>query len=301
MAAPRRTSSARASTSCGSPTTMLTVRAGYSRYFTPPPLGQVNNGAIATLAGTVAAPDVTTERPGEGRAGRTISTSASTVKPLRRPDLGLGAYYKIAQQPSRRRPVRRAHHPHLLQLRQGHRQRHRVQRQLRRTVPGRSISTSPWSAAAAPTSTPRSSISARPSSPTSPTTTSTSTTARAGPMSGGAAYTFNPDRDWATRVSADMMFGSGLRKTRRHPQRPLAARLRRGQRLAGAEDPDRPRQDDAGPFRRHQPVRQPATRSATARASASAPRSSAMRRTFLVTLDAKILTHNRHDLGAPDG
>jgi len=30
-------------------------------------------------------------------------------------------------------------------------------------------------------------------------------------MSTGAAYTFNPDKDWATRVSADMLFGSGLR------------------------------------------------------------------------------------------
>ena len=27
----------------------------------------------------------------------------------------------------------------------------------------------------------------------------------------GAAYTFNADKDWATRVSADMLFGSGLR------------------------------------------------------------------------------------------
>ena len=30
-------------------------------------------------------------------------------------------------------------------------------------------------------------------------------------MSSGAAYTFNPDKDWATRISTDMLFGSGLR------------------------------------------------------------------------------------------
>jgi outer membrane receptor protein involved in Fe transport len=32
-------------------------------------------------------------------------------------------------------------------------------------------------------------------------------------MSSGAAYTFNPDKDWATKVSTDMLFGSGLRTT----------------------------------------------------------------------------------------
>ena len=31
--------------------------------------------------------------------------------------------------------------------------------------------------------------------------------------SAGAAYTFNPDSDWATRVSGDVLFGSGLRTT----------------------------------------------------------------------------------------
>ena len=32
-------------------------------------------------------------------------------------------------------------------------------------------------------------------------------------FSAGAAYTFNADNDWATKVSADMLFGSGLRTT----------------------------------------------------------------------------------------
>ena len=30
-------------------------------------------------------------------------------------------------------------------------------------------------------------------------------------MSSGAAYTFNPDKDWATRISTDLLYGSGLR------------------------------------------------------------------------------------------
>ena len=32
-------------------------------------------------------------------------------------------------------------------------------------------------------------------------------------MSSGGAYTFNRDKDWATKVSADMLYGSGLRTT----------------------------------------------------------------------------------------
>jgi hypothetical protein len=32
-------------------------------------------------------------------------------------------------------------------------------------------------------------------------------------MSSGAAYTFNPATDWATKVSTDFLFGSGLRTT----------------------------------------------------------------------------------------
>jgi hypothetical protein len=32
-------------------------------------------------------------------------------------------------------------------------------------------------------------------------------------FSTGAAYTFNADREWATEVSTDILFGSGLRTT----------------------------------------------------------------------------------------
>ena len=51
-----RTSSARASTSSGSPTTGRPLHAGYARYFTPPPLEQVAPPTVARFAGTTAAP-----------------------------------------------------------------------------------------------------------------------------------------------------------------------------------------------------------------------------------------------------
>ena len=67
----RRTSSARASTSCGSPTTMLTAHAGYARYFTPPPLIQVEQRRRSPpLLGTDGRARSDAERSGEGRARR---------------------------------------------------------------------------------------------------------------------------------------------------------------------------------------------------------------------------------------
>jgi outer membrane receptor protein involved in Fe transport len=78
------------------PNDWLTAHAGYSRYFTPPPLAQVNtNGVLATL-GTTAQPavltnDVTTaERADYFDAG-------FQLKPLPGWTVGFDAYYKIAQ------------------------------------------------------------------------------------------------------------------------------------------------------------------------------------------------------------
>ena len=59
----------------------------------------------------------------------------------------------------------------------------------------------------------RSSISSRRSWTTSPATGSSPTTTRAGRARLGAAYVFNMDSDWATRVSADVLYGIGLRQT----------------------------------------------------------------------------------------
>lgn len=74
----------------------LTVHAGYSRYFTPPPLAQVNNYAIAVTAGTTAAPAVTQNDP--VRAERANYFDAGfEVRPSTGLKFGVDAYYKIAQ------------------------------------------------------------------------------------------------------------------------------------------------------------------------------------------------------------
>ena len=78
------------------PNDWLTAHAGYSRYFSPPPLAQVNtNGVLATL-GTTAQPAVTTNDP--VRAERADYFDAGfQLKPLPRLTVGFDAYYKIAQ------------------------------------------------------------------------------------------------------------------------------------------------------------------------------------------------------------
>jgi outer membrane receptor protein involved in Fe transport len=78
------------------PDEMFTFRAGYSRYFTPPPLIQVSSNSIAALAGTVAAPEVTTNDPVRAERADYFDVGV-TAKPLRGLTLGLSAYYKIAQ------------------------------------------------------------------------------------------------------------------------------------------------------------------------------------------------------------
>ena len=199
-----------------------------------------------------------------------------TAQAAARPDARPRRLLQDRPEPARRRPVRRADHPHLVQLRQRHRQRRRVQRQLRRrpvvglfaTSPGRqrhrhqhqlrAVQFRPGRARLhrqqlhLPRPQPGLDL-ARPAPPTPSTA----------------------DTDWATRVSADMLFGSGLRTTRRHAQRPVAARLCRRQRLAGAEAPDRPRQGARRCASTSSTCSTTATRCATARASASAPRNSA--------------------------
>jgi outer membrane receptor protein involved in Fe transport len=75
------------------PGDIWTLHAGYARYFTPPPLAQVNNGAIAATAGTTAAPAVTTNDA--VRAERSNYFDAGVeVRPTDNLKFGIDAYYK---------------------------------------------------------------------------------------------------------------------------------------------------------------------------------------------------------------
>lgn len=77
------------------PNDVLTAHAGYARYFTPAPLAQVNNGAIAATLGTTAAPMLTTNDP--VRAERSHYFDAGfELQPTDGLKFGFDAYYKIA-------------------------------------------------------------------------------------------------------------------------------------------------------------------------------------------------------------
>src|SRR4029079_663940 len=78
------------------PNDILTAHAGYARYFTPPPLSQVNNGAIAVTAGTTAAPAVTQNDPVKGERAHYFEAGFE-VRPKPGLKFGFDAYYKIAE------------------------------------------------------------------------------------------------------------------------------------------------------------------------------------------------------------
>ena len=142
------------------PNDVLTAHAGYSRYFTPPPLDQVSDGADRRRLRHDRRARSHAERSGAGRARRTISTSASTLKPLAGLTLGVDAYYKIA---TNLLDEGQFGAPIILtsfNYANGHRQGRRAHGELRQRPVVGLFGNIAWSAGArAPTSTPRSSTS----------------------------------------------------------------------------------------------------------------------------------------------
>jgi outer membrane receptor protein involved in Fe transport len=78
------------------PNDVLTAHAGYARYFTPPPLAQVNSAAIAATAGTTAAPTVTQNGPVTAERSNYFD-GGFELRPLAGLKVGVDAYYKLAQ------------------------------------------------------------------------------------------------------------------------------------------------------------------------------------------------------------
>jgi outer membrane receptor protein involved in Fe transport len=191
------------------PDEMFTFRVGYSRYFTPPPLIQVSASSIATLAGTVAAPEVTTNDPVRAERADYFDVGV-TAKPLRGLTVGLSAYYKIAQnlldEGQFGAPISLTSFNYANSIVKG-------------VEFNASYDEGPWS------------VYFNGAYGSGIGTNINSAQFNFGQaelayiannyialdhsqgwtMSSGGAYTFNPDKDWATRVSADMLFGSGLR------------------------------------------------------------------------------------------
>jgi outer membrane receptor protein involved in Fe transport len=78
------------------PDPRVALRGGYARYFTPPPLAQVNANALAVRTNTSAAPEVTQNDPVKAERADYFDLGI-TAKPLEGLTLGFSAYYKIAQ------------------------------------------------------------------------------------------------------------------------------------------------------------------------------------------------------------
>lgn len=78
------------------PNSMVSLRAGYARYFVPAPLNQVNPNSIQVLSGTAVAPEVALNSP--VRAERSDNFDIGlTVKPVDGLTIGFAGYYKFAQ------------------------------------------------------------------------------------------------------------------------------------------------------------------------------------------------------------
>jgi len=78
------------------PTPEITLRAGYARYFVPAPLNQVSVAALAARAGTVAAPEVMTNDPVRAERSDNIDIGL-TVKPVDGLTIGFSGFYKWAE------------------------------------------------------------------------------------------------------------------------------------------------------------------------------------------------------------
>ena len=188
------------------PDDMLT-RAGYARYFTPPPLAQVNNGAIAATAGTTAAPALTTNDP--VRAERSNYFDAGVeLRPTDGLKFGLDAYYKTAtnllDEGQFGAPIILTSFNYAYGRGEGR----RAQRQLSTRARGRFRQPRLVGGQGHADQLRRSSTSIRPSSPSSRTTGSTSTTTRAGPARPAPPTPSTSTSDYATRVSADFIYGT---------------------------------------------------------------------------------------------
>jgi len=78
------------------PTPQIALRAGYSRYFVPAPLNQVGFGSLAARMGTTAEPENFTNDPVRAERSDYFDVGL-TVKPVDGLTIGFSGYYKIAE------------------------------------------------------------------------------------------------------------------------------------------------------------------------------------------------------------
>ncbi|CAN5895963.1 hypothetical protein BH11PSE3_BH11PSE3_15950 [soil metagenome] len=78
------------------PDPTIALRAGYARYFVPAPLNQVANAALAARAGTTAATEVTQNSPVRAERSNNFDVGL-TVKPNEGLTVGFSGFYKFAE------------------------------------------------------------------------------------------------------------------------------------------------------------------------------------------------------------
>ncbi|WP_439613023.1 TonB-dependent receptor [Reyranella sp.] len=191
------------------PTPEIALRAGYSRYFVPAPLNQVGFGSLAVRAGTTAEPENFQNDPVKAERSDYFDVGL-TVKPVDGLTVGFSGYYKIAENYLDKgqfgAPVQLASFNY-------------ANAQVKGFELYANYDKGPWSLYG---NLAWSKVNAT-------NITSAQYNFSPGDLayignywitadhdqgwtgSAGAAYVFNSGSDWATRVSADMLFGSGLR------------------------------------------------------------------------------------------
>ncbi len=197
------------------PNPILTAHVGYARYFTPPPLAQVNNGAIGSTIGTTAQPTVLRNDPVKAERADYFDGGFS-LKPLPGFTLGFDAYYKIAQnlldEGQFGAPIVLSSFNY-------------ANAQVKGIELSASYDDGPWSlyANAAWSEAKGSNINSAQFNFQPDELAFIAQNYiyldhnQSWTGSGGASYIFNQGSDWSTRVAADVIVGSGLRATLNTP------------------------------------------------------------------------------------
>lgn len=193
------------------PTPEISLRAGYARYFVPVPLNQVSIAALAARAGTVVAPEVMTNDLARAERSDYIDVGL-TVKPVEGLTIGFSGFYKWAENYIDKgqfgAPIFQTAFNY-------------SKAQVRGFELFANYDKGPWSLYANLAWSQVNAINI----------TSSQFNFEQAELdfiannwifadhnqswtgSAGAAYVFNMDSDWATRVSADFLYGNGLRQT----------------------------------------------------------------------------------------
>ena len=197
------------------PNSILSVYGGYARYFTPPPLANVSDAALANRVGTTAATELVRNDVAKSERSHYFDAGIK-VEPLPGLRFGFGAYYKIAEnlldEGQFGAPIILTSFNY-------------AKSEVKGVELTASYDSGPWALFA----------NGAWSRATGTQINSAQFNFGAAELayisqnyifldhdqnwtvSAGAAYTFNQESDWATRVSADLIVGSGLRSTRIDP------------------------------------------------------------------------------------